>query len=133
MNTYNNIVLLKDRDNFIIHYEKYPIDEDILDIYINDIYGKRNFEYVYHWNNVNLCVRLNESLGIEHILLGGGRCNFVPNNLTFKEQIEEGYFDLDHDALEGDIRLKTDDKYFTKDYYIKLISEKIESTPNLYD
>lgn len=133
MNIFNNIVLLKDSNNFIIHYEKYPIDENILDIYI-DMYKDKNLEYIYHWNNVNSCVRLYESIGIDHVLIGGGRCNCcIPNDLEFKDQLENGYFDLSNGALDSDIRLKTDNKYFTKYYYIKHISEVINNTPNLYD
>lgn len=131
-NTYNTIVLLRDSFGLFIHYEPYSIDDDLLDIYKDDIYKPKKWTYIKHWNNLNSCVKLDESLGINHILTGEGRVNFVPENLTFNELREDGYFDLSNEATPGNIRLKTNDIY-NEEYYIKLISKTIEDTPNLYD
>ena len=130
MNT--NIVLLKNlKSNLItIHYEKDPIDEDCLNEYI-EIYLSKGFKYIKHWNNLNSCIRLNDSIESNHILMGGGRVNFTPNK-SYNELKEDGWFDLDKDAYECDIILKSDDIY-NEEYYKEYISKKIEDTPNLYD
>lgn len=129
---YNTIVLLRDSIGLFIHYEPNSIDDDLLDIYKNDIYKPKNWIYIKHWNNINSCVKLDESLGINHILYGEIRTNFTPKELTCTELREDGYFDLSNGAIPGTIRLKTDNIYNEK-YYINLITKKIEDTPNLYD
>lgn len=127
-----NIVLLKNLKSnlFTIHYEKYPVDESCLDEYI-EMYLDKGFKYIKHWNNVNSCVKLNESIESNHILFGGGRVNFTPNE-SFNELKEEGWFDLSKNAHECDIVFKSDNIY-NEEYYKKLISKKIEDTPNVYD
>jgi hypothetical protein len=127
-----NIVLLKNlkMNLLVIHYEKFPIDESCLNEYI-EMYSKRGEKYIKHWNNVHSCVKLNESLESNHILIGGGRINFTPDE-SFDELRENDWFNLSKDAQECDIVLKTDDTY-NEEYYVNLITKKIEDTPNLYD
>lgn len=129
------LVLLKNFNsgNFEIHPINSEIDEQVKQMYIEEGYYDKEHEYIYHWNNVHSTVRLSSSLESNLIIGTTGRANWTPNNISYEELSNSEYFDLDHGASEESIILKTDDKYYTADFYIKYISEKIENTPNLYD
>ena len=54
-------------------------------------------------------------------------------NMTYDECCENEYFDLNNDAVEQSFVLKTDNKNYTKEYYINYITEKINNAPSIYD
>lgn len=130
------ILLLRNinTNNLEIHYQKDILTDDVKQMYIEEGYFDNEYEYIYHWNNISTTVRLDILLEYNHFMgIYPGRTAWTPINMTYDDCCENGYFDLNNDASEQSFILKTDDKNYTKEYYINYITEKINNTPTIYD
>lgn len=130
------ILLLRNinTNNLEIHYQKDILTDDVKQMYIEEGYFDNEYEYIYHWNNISTTVRLDILLEHNHFMgIYPGRIAWTPINMTYDDCCENGYFDLNNDASEQSFILKTDDKNYTKEYYINYITEKINNTPTIYD
>ena len=130
------ILLLKNinTNNLEIHYQKDILTDDVKQMYLEEGYFDNKYEYIYHWNNISTEVRLDLLLERNHFIgIYPGRTAWTPMNMTYNDCCENGYFDLNNGASELSFILKTDNKNYTKEYYINYITKKINNTPIIYD
>lgn len=130
------ILLLRNinTNNLEIHYQKDILTDDEKQMYLEEGCFNNEYEYIYHWNNISTTVRLDLLLERNHFEeIYPGRTAWTPMNMTYDECCENEYFDLNNGAVEQSFVLKTDNKNYTKEYYINYITEKINNAPSIYD
>lgn len=113
------------------HFQQFEIDDDELLMYLEEGYFDKNYQFIYHWNNIPSC-NFSELLESNHFMIYPERSNWLPLNLTFDEASECGCFDLNNGASETNFVLFTD-KEHNETYYIDYITSKLNSIPNFYN
>lgn len=113
------------------HFQQFEIDNDELIMYLEEGYFDKNYQFIYHWNNIPPC-NFGELLESKHFEIGPVRANWLPLNISYDDASEDGYFDLNNGASETFFTLLTDNNY-NESYYIYYITSKLNSIPNFYN